>query len=255
MSGRLVILPKKSYCPWKPENVARVQRDEEQHQTQLEQRLQSEKQQCGQERNRLLLQRKLAKDDQEETSLQHVNLFQAEEDRANKKEALWSAQHHHHNHHEGGSKRSHHCSTSTIDTNSGHQDSKRDEDRKAAMDPALLFMRNNNPNNNKRLHDTIIVKEPAGTIRQRIAKKEKDIDDGSDNGSDARRKRKKHRKKEAKRKTKQSIGATDLEGLRRRRRERESNEQLRQAELTTRTSQNFRQYRYNDQYHPTLARS
>ena len=28
MSGRLIILPKKSYCPWKPENVERVLRDE-----------------------------------------------------------------------------------------------------------------------------------------------------------------------------------------------------------------------------------
>ena len=28
MSGRLIILPKKSYNPWKPENVERVLRDE-----------------------------------------------------------------------------------------------------------------------------------------------------------------------------------------------------------------------------------
>ena len=28
MSGRLTILPKKTYCPWKPENVERVLRDE-----------------------------------------------------------------------------------------------------------------------------------------------------------------------------------------------------------------------------------
>lgn len=28
MSGRLIILPKKSYCPWKPENIERVLRDE-----------------------------------------------------------------------------------------------------------------------------------------------------------------------------------------------------------------------------------
>jgi hypothetical protein len=28
MSGRLVILPKKSYCPWKPENIERILRDE-----------------------------------------------------------------------------------------------------------------------------------------------------------------------------------------------------------------------------------
>lgn len=29
MSGRLVILPKKSYCPWNPENIKRAERDEQ----------------------------------------------------------------------------------------------------------------------------------------------------------------------------------------------------------------------------------
>jgi hypothetical protein len=31
MSGRLIILPKKSYCPWNKSNVERVLRDERQH--------------------------------------------------------------------------------------------------------------------------------------------------------------------------------------------------------------------------------
>ena len=31
MSGRLIILPKKSYCPWNPQNVERVLRDERRH--------------------------------------------------------------------------------------------------------------------------------------------------------------------------------------------------------------------------------
>eukprot|EP00550_Attheya_septentrionalis_P005785 CAMPEP_0198284246 /NCGR_PEP_ID=MMETSP1449-20131203/3732_1 /TAXON_ID=420275 /ORGANISM="Attheya septentrionalis, Strain CCMP2084" /LENGTH=321 /DNA_ID=CAMNT_0043981215 /DNA_START=117 /DNA_END=1082 /DNA_ORIENTATION=- len=36
MSGRLIILPKKSYCPWKPENVAKVRRDEQREAERLE---------------------------------------------------------------------------------------------------------------------------------------------------------------------------------------------------------------------------
>jgi len=36
MSGRLVILPKKTYCPWKPENVERVLRDERLERERLE---------------------------------------------------------------------------------------------------------------------------------------------------------------------------------------------------------------------------
>ena len=36
MSGRLVILPKKTYCPWRPENVERVLRDERLERERLE---------------------------------------------------------------------------------------------------------------------------------------------------------------------------------------------------------------------------
>ena len=36
MSGRLVILPKKTYCPWKPENIERVLRDERLERERLE---------------------------------------------------------------------------------------------------------------------------------------------------------------------------------------------------------------------------
>ena len=36
MSGRLTILPKKTYCPWKPENVERVLRDERLERERLE---------------------------------------------------------------------------------------------------------------------------------------------------------------------------------------------------------------------------
>ena len=42
MSGRLIILPKKSYCPWAPQNIERVLRDEKQHAEEEKRRQQSE---------------------------------------------------------------------------------------------------------------------------------------------------------------------------------------------------------------------
>ena len=42
MSSRLVILPKKSYCPWKAENIERVIQDEKKHAEEEEKRRQHE---------------------------------------------------------------------------------------------------------------------------------------------------------------------------------------------------------------------
>ncbi|KAI2510441.1 hypothetical protein MHU86_4014 [Fragilaria crotonensis] len=70
--GRLVILPKKSYCPWKPENVERVLRDER-----LEkERLTQESTRSG----RLEILRGAKKTLSQSPPHEHVNLFQQEED-------------------------------------------------------------------------------------------------------------------------------------------------------------------------------
>ena len=49
MSSRLIILPKKSYCPWKPENVQRVLRDQEQHRREAEDATQAEERRARRE--------------------------------------------------------------------------------------------------------------------------------------------------------------------------------------------------------------
>jgi hypothetical protein len=71
MSGRLVILPKKSYCPWNPKNVARVERDEAQHRLTLQQEEQRQEAIRAEQRQAAL--RRTAADQQ------HVNLFANEE--------------------------------------------------------------------------------------------------------------------------------------------------------------------------------
>ncbi|KAL7465768.1 hypothetical protein ACHAXS_006091 [Conticribra weissflogii] len=80
MSGRLVILPKKTYCPWNPSNVERVRRDEwlERERVEKEQRLVEEEDRRRKSRCR-------NQSDAERQSLTkehkgHVNLFpEAEE--------------------------------------------------------------------------------------------------------------------------------------------------------------------------------
>lgn len=78
MSGRLIILPKKSYCPWNPENVERVLRDEREHAEKIEQ--EAKKQKAAESRKRL---NALKNGGSDEASLQHVNLFQKEEEEEN----------------------------------------------------------------------------------------------------------------------------------------------------------------------------
>ncbi|KAL7524903.1 hypothetical protein ACHAWF_001129 [Thalassiosira exigua] len=69
MSGRLTILPKKSYCPWNPENVERVLRDERLERERLE-KDQNEKARAEDERRR---RRREGEDGT--TTDGHVNLF------------------------------------------------------------------------------------------------------------------------------------------------------------------------------------
>ncbi|KAL9181718.1 hypothetical protein ACHAXT_012061 [Thalassiosira profunda] len=50
MSGRLTILPKKTYCPWNPENVERVLRDERRERERLENEEKARRQSSRRER-------------------------------------------------------------------------------------------------------------------------------------------------------------------------------------------------------------
>jgi hypothetical protein len=89
MSGRLIILPKKSYCPWNPKNVERVLRDERIHR-ENQQREQDDSTILSQEARMAALkaarQSSSVSDQNQSTSTtsqtqqhQHVNLFAAEE--------------------------------------------------------------------------------------------------------------------------------------------------------------------------------
>ena len=107
MSGRLIILPKKSYNPWKPENVERVLRDERlerERQAQLED---ADRKKQSEDRVELLKKRKRdggSNDDGrsdcggadhtvsgEDAALEHVNLF-ADEEKAMMEKAVAGAQ-------------------------------------------------------------------------------------------------------------------------------------------------------------------
>ena len=87
--GRLVILPKKSYCPWKPENVERVLRDER-----LEkERRAAESQECKARTDRLaILRRGQDKDKVSSSSQEHINLFQQEEEVASCRKGMLQGQ-------------------------------------------------------------------------------------------------------------------------------------------------------------------
>jgi hypothetical protein len=49
-SGRLISLPKKSYCPWKPENVERASRDERLEKERSEKQQQEQAQEAAAEK-------------------------------------------------------------------------------------------------------------------------------------------------------------------------------------------------------------
>ena len=80
MSGRLVILPKKSYTPWNAANVERVLRDERIAREKLE-----KEQGRTQEQNPLLARRDQQKANENSSTPQHVNLFDKEEKAASGK--------------------------------------------------------------------------------------------------------------------------------------------------------------------------
>ena len=98
MSGRLIILPKKSYCPWKPENVERVLRDERLERERQAQLDEADEKKRSEDRVQLLKTKRgksgaRSKNDKDVgtdtndtdddagtgTALEHVNLFADEE--------------------------------------------------------------------------------------------------------------------------------------------------------------------------------
>ena len=54
MSGRLVILPKKTYTPWNPQNVERVMKDERLHKERVEREEEERRKRASMERIRMM---------------------------------------------------------------------------------------------------------------------------------------------------------------------------------------------------------
>lgn len=69
MSGRLIISSKKTYCPWKPENVEKVLKDEAEHKRKEEAAVRDE----SATTRKMLLEKRM------ETQKGHFNLFSPEE--------------------------------------------------------------------------------------------------------------------------------------------------------------------------------
>jgi hypothetical protein len=85
MSGRLIILPKKSYCPWNSKNVERVLRDEREHAEATEQAAKEGEKASSLDRLQALKKRKLEQSSSGENAVvqrnpQHINLFAHEEE-------------------------------------------------------------------------------------------------------------------------------------------------------------------------------
>ena len=94
MSGRLIILPKKNYCPWNPQNLERVLRDERLEKERIERQTQQEEKRIKEEKirnkkfqkNAAVGQKEVdaecsegSKGSNSEQQQQHVNLFEKEE--------------------------------------------------------------------------------------------------------------------------------------------------------------------------------
>lgn len=215
MSGRLIISSKKSYCPWKPENVERVLRDEARHER-------NEQEQQRRESSRALL----------STKQQHVNFF-AEEERKETEALL-----------ERENKLGKAIMPVYLDTAAAQSKNSqpfylrdnpfeqtreiKDEKLKSEMDPMQAFTK----------RDTVRSKPSSTALRV-----QREVNDSS--LADAPRRTKKSKNHKRKESRKHSVST--MEKLRTRRLERERKERSRQ-EVPGHSG------KYNDQYLPTLTR-
>lgn len=75
----MIILPKKSYCPWNRTNLERVERDEKQHQEQLDRERKEQRKEESKSRLKQLHGGKEAQSDNGERTTERFNLFEKEE--------------------------------------------------------------------------------------------------------------------------------------------------------------------------------
>lgn len=260
MSGRLIILPKKTYCPWKPENVERVLRDErlererietqekEQRQRESRQRLQKLK---GNESDSVVVQQQ---------NEQHVNLFESEEQAMMKNETAVAVR---------PTKALSSGGIMPVRLDSVVEKNKvqpfyvrgsvvrNDEKRKARMDPMKAFTSNEAITCDNR--ESGQQKDEPSRKRGHYGKRSSRYDDSSDSQNSSSRRSSSRRRRDKKRKKKHSKSdknkTPSIEELRRRRQEREQKESQREKALRQQAgSRNGRNRRYQDQFYPSLSR-
>jgi hypothetical protein len=271
MSGRLVILPKKSYCPWKPENVARVEDDERRH-AELQKRLQA-KEQSRQGHERIKHLRNNANHDYKrnvDDVSQHVNLFRIEEEEAAarlRQSAKSFDRHSQSRIFTATNERPFYIDqpVTSVSNNNGDNGCNYEESqkvRKAALDPAMAFMDVTQSQTRSTTHQS----------RSNACHSESDSTRHQSHSSSSKHKRRKghesySREKDAFKRmktdrqqsseSKQRASDTTLADLRRRRQEREATERSRQERIIMdhAGSANWKNHRrYNDQFHPNLAK-
>jgi hypothetical protein len=237
MSGRLIILPKKSYCPWNPRNVQRVLRDEEAHAAAEEQ--EAKKQKFEETRRRTKL--------SGEEKLEHVNLFLQEE----KDKELETS------HRELSPGHLHFRHSAAESMNKGSEQITKDESLKSNMDPMKSFCVKKSDSNSRDVQRQPLLaqeydKHGAGQCSESKRRKKKrsklsrrrsstdsDTESSSSIGSEwslrrqrnhkrKRKKRSRHRREETQRPVERDV---EIQELRLRRAQREERERQRQARL------------------------
>jgi hypothetical protein len=223
MSGRLIILPKKSYCPWNPKNVERVLRDEKKYADEKEQEEKKERL----ERFRALKDAKRVDGEKPE----HVNLFAREERKMESEmrergkilgQSLIVPLHKVHQ--------------STRKAKDDTKMKKKDEKLKNRMDPMKEFTKYSQYEAGDRLDRKPFVEvEKKGEVKRKRRSSSHDWDSESSTSRNRIKKHTKKRNHQNRRKNDNTEHGThrsmNIEELRSRRAERENRERERQARL------------------------
>ncbi len=107
MSGRLIILPKKSYNPWNPQNTERVQRDERLHKERIEKEEEERRIQDNKRRIQLMKERMKRLDDQVDIDDDDYHAFFDERDTVQKEDKRVSLESSHYSINSNSSSNSH----------------------------------------------------------------------------------------------------------------------------------------------------
>lgn len=290
MSGRLVILPKKTYCPWNPENVERVLRDERRERERQEDKAKAQHQQESQKRWDSL---KKNQGNDDDDAPERFSLFEEEEkqqwkDKPKSNPGVMPV-------FLGASLAQEQTRKAAKEQEiQGEAFQKKEARRKSEMDPMKEFSKEcktrsfNPPTENQftdkpqsieqSKNDTHRSKEKTAHSRSEDAESSSDSDsscsrrrhkrrkkrrkhkrsrqysDSDSSGEEKRQRRRKHKRKHSS--IKKSDKGIDFAELRRRRLEREEKEKQREKAAIQEATGGVRSRgSYQNQYHPRLSRN